>query len=137
VGTKKIIKKHLKKVEGMRKFSIFAMFPTRTIFMTFVCVAIFNASYTAHKAEKYRLSSPRGCCTAKSVIVLVGKRCDSLFHINNFSFSFMTRTMKKASSVKHSSAQARPTHETGNLIHQFFKDFSHLLNRSGYVSGIW
>ncbi|KAA6347188.1 hypothetical protein EZS27_005357 [termite gut metagenome] len=73
-------------VDGMRKIVIFATFPTRTIFMTFVCVAIFNAPYTAHKAEKYRLSSPRDCCTVKSVIVLVGKRCDSLFYFNYFNF---------------------------------------------------
>ncbi|KAA6342180.1 hypothetical protein EZS27_010034 [termite gut metagenome] len=121
----------------MRKFSIFAVNKTGSFLLFRKVVALFfvaNIAYVIHIGYQF----PANCCTLRSTIEPVSSGGDSLFYVKYFNFHLqMTGSMKKASSVKHSSAQARPTHETGNLIHLFFKDFSHLFNRNCYVSGIW
>ncbi|MDR2064456.1 MAG: hypothetical protein LBP85_01905 [Prevotellaceae bacterium] len=52
--------------------------------------------------------SSNGCCTLKSVIVLLKAEVDSFFNLKN---SFMRRTMKNDRAVNKSSAESRVTRE--------------------------
>ena len=100
----------------IRKNSTFAAFTQRTI-LTFVCTAIFIASYTAEAAQ-YRVSISNGCCTSKSVIVLCGMERDTLssfYNFNNLNFSFMQRTEKNASGANNSTSNARASYDNANL----------------------
>jgi hypothetical protein len=97
----------------LKNYCIFAAFLTGTILRFFVCAAIFIAANTALHAAEIRLSISNGCCAAKPVIVPVRTERDSLSPFIYSNFSFMTGTMKNASTVNNSSLTSTSAHETG------------------------
>jgi hypothetical protein len=87
----------------MKNYSIFAASIPQTVFLTFVCVAFFIATYSAVNAANIGYQFPVDCCTSKSVIVCGRTGGDSLSYIDTLIFhSQMPQTMKNVSKSKHS-----------------------------------
>jgi hypothetical protein len=108
------------------KNCIFAASIPQTIFLAFVCVAIFIATYSAVNAANIGYQFPVDCCTAKSVIVCGRTGGDSLSFINTLIFhSQMPQTMKNASKVNNSTLTSTPDCESVTPKEKQF-DFSKL-----------
>jgi hypothetical protein len=90
------------------KSYIFAASSAKTILLISGVVAFFYASNSACLAANKGLSNSNGCCTSQSVIVFAETEGDSLSYFKYFNFSFMAKTTRDYSGVKHSNALVTP-----------------------------
>ncbi|KAA6337730.1 hypothetical protein EZS27_014193 [termite gut metagenome] len=104
----------------MGKFSIFAMFKIKNILHTIDKRNLFVASYKGIRPSK----SPLPLILYKGVLDRIREADGLLILLTSIFINEMVKNNENASSVKHSSAQARPTYENGFCPLTFFSPLS-------------